>query len=248
MIAPARLAAYQILSTLSSRRSDLPTAIARARESLRDERDKALAAEIATGVQRQRAALDYLIAHFAKRPLGRLDPEVLDILRLSAYQLLHLSRVPAAAVVDDAVKLTGKVGKRSASGLVNAVLRALSRNRASLPLPSRPATVLIVSAPRLFEHHALASAMAGCALAIGSGCIALTSGCSSTIEQAPLTLRANTVRASVSDVQQHLAKEDVVTRRGRFAPDALIVDEGHPLRGPDATAGFFVVQDEALSS
>ena len=62
MIAPARLAAYQILSAISAGRADLPTAIAHRRESLRDDRDRALAADIATGVQRQRAALDYLIA------------------------------------------------------------------------------------------------------------------------------------------------------------------------------------------
>src|SRR5215813_7502829 len=140
MIAPARVAAYEILSTLSANRADLPTAIAHARASLRDERDKALAAQIATGVQRQRAALDHLIAHFARRSITRLDPEIVLVLRLSAYQLLHLSRVPASAVVDDAVKLTGKIGKRSASGLVNAVLRALSRSRSQLPLPSRPET------------------------------------------------------------------------------------------------------------
>src|SRR5207237_2245137 len=54
------------------------------------------------------------------------------------YQLLHLTRVPAAAVVDDAVDLTGRVGKRSASGLVNAVLRTISRNSRALPLPPRP--------------------------------------------------------------------------------------------------------------
>src|SRR5215813_5533632 len=138
MIAPARVAAYEILSTLSASRADLPTAIAHARESLRDDRDMALAAEISTGVQRQQAALDHLIAYFAKRPITRLDPEIVLVLRLSAYQLLHLTRVPASAVVDDAVKLTGKIGKRSASGLVNAVLRALSRSRSELPLPRRP--------------------------------------------------------------------------------------------------------------
>jgi 16S rRNA (cytosine967-C5)-methyltransferase len=246
MIAPARLAAYQILSTLSSRRSDLPTAIAHTRESLRDERDKALAAEIATGVQRQRPALDYLIAHFAKRPLARLDPEVLDILRLSAYQLLHLSRVPAAAVVDDAVKLTGKLGKRSASGLVNAVLRTLSRNRASLPLPTRPDVdsdreraldylSITLSHPRWLAARWLDR----------MGLNRAEAWMQFNNRAAPLTLRANTVRASVSDVQQQLAKEEVVTHRGRFAPDALIVDEGHPLRGSDANAGFFIVQDEA---
>src|SRR4051812_49059394 len=138
MISPARVAAYEILRAISSGSADLPTAIAFTRPGVSDERDRALAADIASGVQRWRAALDHLIAHFAKRSIDRLDPEVVEILRLSAYQLLHLTRVPAAAVVDDAVDLTKRAGKRSASGFVNAVLRAISRRRASLPLPARP--------------------------------------------------------------------------------------------------------------
>jgi 16S rRNA (cytosine967-C5)-methyltransferase len=246
MIAPARLAAYEILSTLSSGRADLPTAVAHARESLRDERDKALAAEIVTGVQRQRAALDYLIEHFAKRPLARLDPEVVDILRLSAYQLLHLSRVPASAAVDDAVKLTGKVGKRSASGLVNAVLRALSRNRSALPLPAIPADdsernraldylSITLSHPRWLAARWLDRI----------GMERAEAWMQFNNRESPLTLRANTLRTSVSALQQHLSTADVVSRRGRFASDALIVEEGRPLRGPTADAGLFVVQDEA---
>src|SRR5688500_10467853 len=110
MIAPARVAAYETLTAVSSGRADLPTALAEARIALHDERDHALATEIATGVQRWRAMLDHLIAHFAKRDIARLDPEVLDILRLSAYQILNLTRVPAAAVVDDAVNLAKKAG------------------------------------------------------------------------------------------------------------------------------------------
>ena len=120
MISPARIAAFEILSAVSAGSADLPTAIAFARNSLRDDRDRALAAEIASGVQRWRAALDHLIVQFSKRDISRLDPEVVEILRLSAYQLLHLTRVPASAVVDDAVNLTGRAGKRSASGFVNA--------------------------------------------------------------------------------------------------------------------------------
>ena len=246
MIAPARLAAYDILSAISAGRADLPTAIAHARDSLRDDRDRALAADISTGVQRHRATLDFLIAHFAKRPLGRLDPEVVEILRLSAYQLLHLSRVPASAVVDDAVKLTGKVGKRSASGLVNAVLRALSRNRSGLPLPIRPDDesareraldylAITLSHPRWlaarwFDRMGLGRTEAWMQF---------------NNRPASLTLRTNTLRTTASDLQDHLSTHDVVTHRGRWAPDALIVDEGHPLRGPDADAGLFVVQDEA---
>src|SRR6202011_5520027 len=120
---------YDILRAISSGSADLPTALAAARSRLADERDRALAAEVTSGVQRWRAALDYLIGEFARRPIDRLDPEIVEVLRLSAYQLLYLTRVPAAAVVDDAVDLTRRIGKRSASGFVNAVLRSISRRR-----------------------------------------------------------------------------------------------------------------------
>src|SRR5947208_422470 len=123
MIAPARIAAYDILTAVSAGRADLPAAIASVRRSLPDERDRALAAEIATGVQRWRATLDHLIGAFSTRKVERLDPQIVEILRLSAYQLLHLTRVPASAVVDDAVNLVKRAGKKSAGGFVNAVLR-----------------------------------------------------------------------------------------------------------------------------
>ena len=84
------------------------------------------------------AALDHLIVQFARRPLERLDGEIVEILRISVYQLLHLTRVPAAAVVDDAVNLTKRAGKTSAASFVNAVLRTVSRRRDSLPLPDAP--------------------------------------------------------------------------------------------------------------
>ena len=79
---------------MSAGRADLPTAIAAARADLAGsgidiERDRALASDIATGVQRMRAALDHLIAAFSKRNIDRLDPEIVEILRLSAYQLLY---------------------------------------------------------------------------------------------------------------------------------------------------------------
>ena len=98
MIAPARVAAYQVLSAVSSGREDLPDALADARGALRDDRDKSLTAEIVIGVQRWRATLDYLIAHFSKRPTERLDPEVLEVLRcgLGRREVAPESSGPAA--------------------------------------------------------------------------------------------------------------------------------------------------------
>jgi 16S rRNA (cytosine967-C5)-methyltransferase len=246
MIAPARVAAYDVLMSVSAGRADLPGAIERARESLGDERDRALATEIATGVQRWRAALDHLVVQFSKRPIDRLDPEIVEILRLSTYQLLHLTRVPAAAVVDDAVNLAYRAGKSSASGFVNAVLRAVSRKRPSLPLPQRPTdpadrhSVLEYFSITLSHPRWLAERWYD---RFGF----------ETAEQwlhfdnapAPLTLRANRLRLSREDLQARLAALEIAATPGRFGPDALIVSHGHPLREAGLPGGWFVAQDEA---
>ncbi len=246
MIAPARAAALDALLGISAGRLDLPDAVAATRRSLRDDRDRALAAEITIGVQRWRATLDHLIAHFSKRHLDRLDHEVVEILRLSAYQLLYLKRVPASAIVDDAVKLTGRAGKRSASGLVNAVLRAISRSRQDLPLPPRPEAshdrraildylAVTLSHPRWLAERWLDR----------YGFDATERWLRFNNAAAPLTLRANRFRNTPDELIERLSREAVTVSRGRFAPDALIVDEGRPLGGPGLDEGWFVVQDEA---
>jgi 16S rRNA (cytosine967-C5)-methyltransferase len=138
MTAPARRAAFQALVAIDADRADLPAALAASRASITDDRDRALTATIVTGTLRWQRTLDHLVEHFANRPLTKIDPQVLAILRLSLFQLLHLDRVPAAAVVDDAVSLTRAARKSSASGFVNAVLRSMLRQRHKLPLPTRP--------------------------------------------------------------------------------------------------------------
>jgi 16S rRNA (cytosine967-C5)-methyltransferase len=246
MIAPARVAAYDILCAVSAGNADLPTAIAFARASLHDERDRALAAEIASGVQRWRAALDHLIVEFSKRAIDRLDPEVVEILRLSAYQLLHLTRVPAAAVVDDAVDLTKRAGKRSAGGFVNAVLRTISRRRAALPLPPRPSDPadrdaalnylsVTLSHPRWLagrwhERFGLETAERWMQFNNTAGSV---------------TLRPNRLQTTRDALTERLAADEIQVHPTTFAPDGVVVDEGHPLRGGLQEQGWFVVQDEA---
>ena len=246
MIAPARIAAYDILEAVSAGRADLPTAIAHVRGNLHDERDRALAAEIATGVQRWRAALDHLIVRFSKRSIGRLDPEIVEILRLSAYQLLHLTRVPASAVVDDAVDLTRRVGKRSAAGFVNAVLRAISRRRHALPLPPRPGDPADRDAA--LEYFAVSLSHPRWLVARWYdrlGFEATERWLQFNNTQAPLTLRANRLHVTADELVEPLAREEVRVSRTRFAPDGFLVLEGYPLRGSGVSEGWFVVQDEA---
>jgi 16S rRNA (cytosine967-C5)-methyltransferase len=245
MIAPARVAAYDVLRAVNSGRADLPTALARARTRLDDERDRALAGEIATGTLRWQGAFDLVIAAFGRRPVDKLDPEVLDVLRMTAFQLLHLDRVPASAAVNDAVNLVSKAGKRSASGLVNAVLRRISRERAALPLPPRPpdekgeAALSYLSGAlshpkwlvrRWLDRYGFDAAEAW----------ALFDN-----NPAALTLRVNTLRTSREALATLLQSHGVATTPARFAPDGLIVTEGNPLLTPLASDGSFVVQDES---
>jgi 16S rRNA (cytosine967-C5)-methyltransferase len=238
VISPARIAAYETVLAVAAGRADLPTALARARARLTDDRDRALAGEISAGTLRWQAAFDHVVEQFAGRPPARLDREVLVILRTSMFQLLHLDRVPAAAVVDDAVELARRAGKKSAAGFVNALLRRVSRERERLPLPgSPPIDVLAVAlshprwlAGRWLARHGFEDAAAW-----------------ARFDNTParLTLRVNALHVSRDEVIEALAAEGVETQPARFASSGLVVTAGNPLLTPLAHSGRFVVQDEA---
>ena len=113
---------------------------ARARPRALEPRDAALCTEIVYGTLRWQRHLDWRLAAHLHRPLARLDPWVRALLRLTAYQVLFLDRVPRWAAVDEAVSLA-KLKSRTPgpAEFVNAVLRALTRAPAApaLPRPSR---------------------------------------------------------------------------------------------------------------
>src|SRR4051795_4569429 len=122
----ARLTAYDVLDGVSSRAAYanllLPQLL---RERQLDERDAAFATQLAYGTLRAQGTLDAVLARLGSRPLPDLDPRVLDLLRLGAYQLIDL-RVPSHAAVDTTVDLTRAIVGAGASGLVNAVLRKVA--------------------------------------------------------------------------------------------------------------------------
>jgi 16S rRNA (cytosine967-C5)-methyltransferase len=123
---PARLASYQLLCAVRERGAYanlvLPGLL---RERGLTGRDAAFATELGYGTVRARGTLDAIIARAANRPADQIDPPVLDLLRLGAYQLLR-TRVPSHAAVSETVALVpGTVGPRPV-GFVNAVLRRVS--------------------------------------------------------------------------------------------------------------------------
>ncbi len=120
----ARAAAFTILARVGEG-TRFESALEVAVEGLQ-ETDRRLAHEIAAGVLRQREALDRQLDRLLREDPQRLRPEVRDLLRIGAYQLIHLDRVPHYAVLSTTVELAKTVGGRRATGLVNAVLRRLA--------------------------------------------------------------------------------------------------------------------------
>jgi 16S rRNA (cytosine967-C5)-methyltransferase len=132
-----RFAAWRVLHDV---RHGVPfdTAFRRAIRDLEPD-DKRLAHELAAGVFRNRSALDAFIAPAVSRGIRSVRADTLDALRIGAFQLLELDRVPAHAAVETTVGVARRLGGRRVAGFVNAVLRGLSdRVEQARPAPSEP--------------------------------------------------------------------------------------------------------------
>jgi 16S rRNA C967 or C1407 C5-methylase (RsmB/RsmF family) len=146
-VSPARKAAFDVL--LGTETSD-----AYASELLHSTRvaklsaaDHGLATEIAMGVLRWRSVLDEHIAKHIAQPLAKLDAEVLTALRIGAYQLLLLDRIPAHAAINESVELVKHARKRSAAGMVNAVLRKIKPSAAQIDDREAPVSARLEDGP-----------------------------------------------------------------------------------------------------
>ena len=121
MISPSRELAFRILLEVET--GAFAADLLATRSALLDSRDAGLAAAITLGSLRFRAQLDATIRKLTGKPLKRLDPEVREALRMGIFQVRHLDRIPPHAAVSQSVELVKQNGKKSAAGLVNAVLR-----------------------------------------------------------------------------------------------------------------------------
>ncbi|MBI5367727.1 MAG: 16S rRNA (cytosine(967)-C(5))-methyltransferase RsmB [Planctomycetes bacterium] len=227
--------------------------------------DRALATTLVYGVVRQRGTLDWLIGALATRGLGGTDKRLLEILRIGAFQLLFLERVPAYAVVNEAVKAAQEFAGRHAGSFVNGLLRGLDRKieargvaeegekERSLPHPEggfvrlkepllpaegkEPAAALAVrySHPRWLVERWLR----------GHGRATAERLCAAGNVRPEICVRANRLRITRAELAVRLAAEGAAARLGS-EPDALYLEKAGRLpRLASFGAGLFAVQDEA---
>jgi 16S rRNA (cytosine967-C5)-methyltransferase len=130
-VSPARAAAFKILLRVEREQS---FAVELLHSGLLDDlsaADRNLTTEIVMGVLRWRSRLDQAIAHFSFTPFGKLDLEVVTALRIGAYQIMFLSRIPSHAAVNETVEMVKAGKKASAAGMANAVMRKILAQQTS---------------------------------------------------------------------------------------------------------------------
>jgi len=239
----ARALALEVLAEAQRRGAsveDLLSASLRGHPDL-PRRERALLLELVQGVKRWEIRLDYLLARMAALPLKKMHPLALNILRLGAYQLLWLDRVPARAVLSEAGKLAKKRGLVPAQvGFINALLRRLAGGDLP-PWPDgagEPALALSVvhAHPEWLARRWLARYGPERAVALMAA----------NNQIPPLTIRINTLKTEPSALITRLAREGVTAAACRFSPVGLHLTalQAAPLELPSYKEGLWLFQDE----
>ncbi len=128
-VSPARRVAFAILKTIEKGKGHSDDLMRGKDVTALSEADRHLTTALVLGVLRWQVDLDRRVRPLLKHPNAKLDAEILIALRLGAFQLLHLDRIPAHAAIDESVEITKQAGHRFASGMVNAVLRKLAASQ-----------------------------------------------------------------------------------------------------------------------
>jgi 16S rRNA (cytosine967-C5)-methyltransferase len=224
-ISPARIAAFEILTRIEGTAAYASELLHASRFSRLSPADHGLLMEIGMGVLRWRSLLDETIRPHSSQSLAKLDLEVLTSLRMGAYQLLFLDRIPQYAAIDESVELTKRVRKRSAAGFVNAVLRKIaketSHSRNLDPCSAHPRWLV----ERWTRHFGVPAVQAICAY--------------------DQTARAPSLRISNSAVVQQLRRDGVELQPGRLVSHAFIVRAGDVTQTSAFRERRFALQDEA---
>lgn len=125
-ISPARRAAFDVLLAVERGHAHSDDLLRGKAVSALSSADRNLATALVLGAIRWQIQIDHRLQSLLKRPNGKLDAEIRVALRLGAFQILHLDRIPSRAAIDESVELAKQAGHRFASGMVNAVLRKLA--------------------------------------------------------------------------------------------------------------------------
>ena len=202
--------------------------------------DAALCSRLVYGVLQNQLLLDHYISAYCSQKPDHLQPPLLDILRIGAYQILFLDKIPDSAAVNESVELAKMFKRGQAAGLVNAVLRKISKNKENLPeIPGQnPERTLSIrySHPRWLVKRLLSVL----------GVEETEKFLAANNDVAPMTVQVNPLKTSVEKLTAELTEAGVAVKPHAWVPDCLELSGTGDLTALRAFRdGDFMVQDPA---
>ena len=246
-ISPAREAAYRILCRVESGRDFAVDLLQSPQISSLKEMDRNLVTEIVMGTLRRRGELQDWLVKLSGKKLDYFDPEIATILRLSLYQILFLERIPKSAVVNEAVELAKAARKRSATGLVNAVLRKAEPLNKSAQPETHEDSASAPGARMMGAVHSLPAWLQE-RWSRNFGPEAMDSLAQASLRVPPTTLRIRGGADERATIQSQLNDQGIVAQPGRYSGEALVVqsvESGNVQSSQIVREGLAIIQDEA---
>jgi len=203
--------------------------------------DGRLLTHLVYGVLRFQGYIDWILAKLYRGNFDKMDEGIKNVLRLGLYQLKFSDRLPAFAVVDEAVKIAKKIHPEKGA-LVNAILRNYLRRGQKIPFPSlknNPAEHIAA-----FHSHPLWLVKKWIKIFGPEETLSL---CSANNDLPPLTLRVNTLKTSREEFAQKFTAAGFTATPTSYSPDGIILtDSVGPIQNTNFfSEGFLRIQDEA---
>jgi 16S rRNA (cytosine967-C5)-methyltransferase len=234
-----RRIALEILTRVEADRAYADVILGHRLSELANPADRRLLTLLVLGTLAWQARLDYELARLSSRPLDQLDPAVLILLRLGLYQLRRLTRVPAHAAVDTAVRLARELrGSSGVSGFVNAILRAATQR--VLELPARnPDEIAYLAVAHSHPRWLVERFVQWFGVAAAEALMAANN------EAAPTAIRLNLARGSKEKLLEQVRDEGIEVASHGLLPETLLLRGALAFDSAAYREGRFAVQGEA---
>jgi 16S rRNA (cytosine967-C5)-methyltransferase len=195
---------------------------------------KAFVTEIISGCIRNLLQIDHIIGSFSQTPVDKMRPIIVNILRISVYQMRFMDKVPTFAICNEAVALTKKMGYMRLAGFVNGVLRNIDRNLDKLDLPDTP-EIKYSCAPWIVRHFVRELGEEAAKALLAGSC-----------RPPDVTICVNTGKITAEALLKILEGEGVEAKRGNLVKDALIVSKTSDIAGLSSfQKGYYHIMDQA---
>lgn len=202
--------------------------------------DKALLVQLVYGTLTQQIGLDYILNTMLKKPLDTMPVPVRNILRLGAYQLLYLDRIPQSAAVNESVILAHKFGHRGTVSLVNAVLRKVASTDKDTLWPDRSRDLAIHLSTRYAHPLYLVRRYLG---RLG---VEDTERLLQINNEPPrFSIRVNTTKTTAQGLADEFVRQSFQVEPGVLVPEILYLSRAPSFSGKEFRAGLYIVQGES---